>query len=292
MEKFAYFNPPNLRMEEAPPPASWGDLWGDSLSLLNLYCERSAAGWWQEPLNTWSSLLFLLAAFAAFRICRGEHARENVSKNASKNAASSASADRTRFMLCLDLSAIGLTSWAFHASGWDLFALFDVLAILVFTIRASFALFVRGLALSGLQAFLGVVAIFALAPLFSYLPLVGDALWGVAFHLSPILTLGLLVLLMLLRAKRQSSKHPSKHPSKKRASSPLPPDLLRSTAGLGAAFVVLAASLTLRTQDLPLCADWTYGTHFLWHAQNAIALLLVIVFLPKMPAATTPRTTP
>ena len=266
MDKLAYFDPPDLQQESAAPLSS-GDFWKDVMSLLDTYCERSAVGWWQEPLNTWSSLLFLLAAFVGFWLCR-------------RKLAAGSAPDRTRSTLCLDLSAIGISSWLFHASGWALFAPLNILAILVFTIRASFALLTRGLALKGLQASLAVVAIFALAPFLSFLPLVGDSYFfsfysqGGTFYLSPILTLGLVVLLMLYRAKR-----PSKSQSKGQRQSSA--DLSRSAAGLGIAFAVLLASLTLRTLDLPLCAEWQSGTHFLWHTLNALALLLVIVCLPK-----------
>ena len=260
MDKFAYFNLPDPQEEAAPPPPSmgdfWGDFWRDSMSLLDFYCERSAAGWWQEPLNTWSNLLFLLAAFAAFCVCRRRQATSTA-------AIQDRTQDRTRLMLCLDLSAVGVASWAFHASGWALFALLDVLAILVFTTRASFALLIRGLRFSSLQAFFGVLAIFALAPLLSFLPLVGDYLPSGGFYfspilLSPILTLGIVATLMLRHA-----------------------DLRRCAVGQTIAFALLAVSLTLRTLDLPLCAEWQHGTHFLWHTLNALAFFLVIVSLPK-----------
>jgi hypothetical protein len=39
----------------------------------------------------------------------------------------------------------------------------------------------------------------------------------------------------------------------------------------GAAFV-FAISLSLRQLDLPLCSDWRWGTHFLWHLLNAVTL--------------------
>ena len=33
-----------------------------------------------------------------------------------------------------------------------------------------------------------------------------------------------------------------------------------------------AASLSLRQLDMPLCSDWRWGTHFAWHALNAVTL--------------------
>ncbi|TWP48158.1 hypothetical protein FKR81_29710 [Lentzea tibetensis] len=46
-------------------------------------------------------------------------------------------------------------------------------------------------------------------------------------------------------------------------------------AWFAAAAVVFAVSLTLRTVDEPLCAQWPAGTHFLWHLLNAVVLYLV-----------------
>ena len=44
---------------------------------------------------------------------------------------------------------------------------------------------------------------------------------------------------------------------------------------LAAAAGVFAVSVTLRTLDEPLCAAWPTGTHYTWHALNAVVLYLV-----------------
>ena len=213
---------------------------------VSLYCERVSAGWWQEPLNTWSNLLFLLAAATAAWVChRRDHAPHPFT-------------DRTQLLLCVELFAVGFASWIYHASGWALFAVFDTLMILVFFATATFALLVRGVGFSLLQALGGLVAVLVSLPLFSSLPLVKTHLSDGGHYIPAILTLALVALLMLHRT-----------------------GLLRSAAGLGIAFVVLLASLTLRTLDLPLCAEWQHGTHFLWHTLNALGLFWVIVSLPK-----------
>jgi len=41
---------------------------------------------------------------------------------------------------------------------------------------------------------------------------------------------------------------------------------------LGAATLVFAWSLGLRTLDMALCASWPAGTHFAWHVLNALVL--------------------
>lgn len=54
----------------------------------------------------------------------------------------------------------------------------------------------------------------------------------------------------------------------------------RNNAVLGAQVlltgVVFALSLTFRTLDEPLCAQFALGTHFLWHILNSIVLFLLL----------------
>jgi hypothetical protein len=49
------------------------------------------------------------------------------------------------------------------------------------------------------------------------------------------------------------------------------------TAGLLLAGMLLAASISLRVVDLPLCAAFPIGTHFIWHILNAAVLYVVMV---------------
>ena len=168
---------------------------------VSLYCERVSAGWWQEPLNTWSNLLFLLAATAAAWVChRRDHAPHSFT-------------DRTQLLLCFELFAVGFASWIYHASGWALFAVFDTLMILVFFATATFALLVRGVGFSLLQALGGLVAVLVSLPLFSSLPLVKTHLSDGGHYIPAILTLGIVALLMLRHADLRRCAEGSVSPS-------------------------------------------------------------------------------
>ena len=224
------------------------------------YCERTAVGWWQEPLNTWSNLFFLLAALAALWYCRR------------RDHAPSYFVDKIHLLLCIELFAVGIASWIFHASGKALFETLDTLMILVFLATATFALLVRGVGFSRLQALLGVVALVSVVALLAYLPLVGIVLLDGVHYIPAVLALLVIALLIRRHAKTIGN-----------------PDLLNSAAGIVATFIVLLVSLTMRTLDIPLCDDLRYGTqplgtHFLWHTLNALALFLVIASLPKQPS--------
>ena len=221
-------------------------------SSLDIYCERVSAGWFQEPLNTWSNLLFPIAAFAVLWYCRR------------RDDAPSFFLDKMRLLLCAEICGLGIASWTYHASGLALFSIFDSLMIVVFLSTATFALLVRGVALSRLQAVGGVGIVLVCMPLIAELPFVKTLLPGGGHYIPAISTL--LVIALLIR--RQANIVGS-------------PALLRSAAGIAAAFAVMVLSLTTRTIDLPLCDEWTYGTHFLWHALNALALFLGIVSLPR-----------
>jgi hypothetical protein len=39
-----------------------------------------------------------------------------------------------------------------------------------------------------------------------------------------------------------------------------------------AAALIFGISLLFRQIDLPLCQQWRYGTHFIWHILNAVVL--------------------
>ena len=93
--------------------------WTDS---IDIYCERTDATFWSEPLNAISNAAFLIAALAAFLAWRRAGA-----------------GDRTVLALICLVAIIGVGSFLFHtyANRWSMLA--DVLPITVF-IYAMFAL--------------------------------------------------------------------------------------------------------------------------------------------------------
>lgn len=79
--------------------------------MIDLYCERVAAGLWAEPLNALSNLAFFMAAYALWR--RDRHAGS------------------TRILITL-ITLIGIGSSLFHTFATQATLLADVIPILIF----------------------------------------------------------------------------------------------------------------------------------------------------------------
>lgn len=109
--------------------------------FIDIYCERTAPGFWDEPLNAATNAAFLLAAFCAFRLAR----REGVLM------------PETLALLLL-LCAIGIGSFLFHTAATALAQLADVLPILLFQIVFIFTYARRVMAWDpfGIAALLGL----------------------------------------------------------------------------------------------------------------------------------------
>ena len=150
-------------------------------------------------------------------------------------------------LLCVILAAIGIGSFLFHtyATAWA--ALADVAPIALFILTYVFAANRDFWGMRPWAAALGTALVLpyaaAAAPLFGALPFFGisAAYWPVALLIA--------VYGLLLRG--------------------CDPALGRGLL-IGAA--ILAASLTARSLDMPLCEAFPLGTHFLWHVLNGIML--------------------
>ncbi|MGH1330907.1 MAG: ceramidase domain-containing protein [Paracoccaceae bacterium] len=205
------------------------------LAQTDGYCERLDFGFWAEPLNAVTNISFILAAMFMWRRCEGLVLAR---------------------LLCGILFALGIGSFLFHttATNWAMAA--DVLPIMAFVLVLLFglgaelpAIFARRGKpwrdwLSGGALVLFFLPFSALlAPMFQRMALLGSS----AGYFPVPSMLGLYILVVMRRAPR----------------------LARNLA-IGLA--VMLISLTIRTIDLPLCAAWPYGTHFLWHSINGAML--------------------
>jgi len=209
---------------------------------LGLYCERTALGFWAEPLNVWSNLAFVLAAFLAWRIWRAQ-----------------GGADRASLALIIVMAAIGVGSFAFHAAPSRMTLLMDVIPIQIFVLGAIHVALARYLAWPVWLALLAVAAFFVGSGL--VIGRIGaTSLGGGIGYLPPLLAMPAIVALMLARAARAPELRLTLRPSAMK---------ILAAAGL------FAVSLTLRTLDQPLCPVWPAGLHFLWHGLNAAVLFLL-----------------
>lgn len=234
---------------------------GDSRLIMNLpeyidlYCERTAAGFWNEPINALSNVAFLVAAWFAWRVYarRGRH-------------------DALDLVLIILAAAIGIGSFLFHtlANGWselaDVIPIWTFVALFVlvtiyrltdenFRVTTRIALIVAGS--------IGVVFWFTSGDVTTDDAAGPGVLNGSLQYLPALLALAGFAAVTLIR------RHPARY------------------YVTGAAITFLL-SLGFRTIDLTTCAATGIGTHFMWHILNGVMVgLLLQSLLRYLPARRT-----
>jgi Ceramidase len=220
---------------------------------LGLYCERTMLGFWQEPLNTWSNLAFLLVAFFAWR--RWSRADQD---------------DLASLALIMLAAIIGFGSFAFHAMPSRITVLMDVIPIQVFVLTALFFALRRYLALPVWAAALALLLFF-----FGSGWIIGqigsNRMAGGIGYLPPLIAMPLIAAFARLREQRMTVAGAAHAPDDDALA------LRAVSRALAIAAGVFALSLALRTYDQPLCPINPFGLHFLWHCLNAAVLFLLIV---------------
>jgi hypothetical protein len=214
------------------------------LAPVDIYCERTNASFWAEPLNAATNAAFLVAAAAA-----------------ALHWARAGGRDWPAAFLIALAAIVGTGSFLFHtfANRWSLLA--DVLPI---------AAFIYSYFLIAMRRFLGLSAIVAAALTggFVLFNMTFPRLWLAAF---PEVTLngsvgylpaaGAMALVgAACRLKAGSGQGA----------------LARAGGTLIAAALVFAASLTFRSLDHAFCGALPVGTHFLWHLLNALVLFMLM----------------
>lgn len=204
---------------------------------LDIYCERTAPGLWQEPLNTLTNLAFLIAAGLLLRlylqVYRGRHAQ-----------------GWDRLLLIGLLAAIGVGSglWHLTAERWAMLA--DVLPIAGF-ISVFLLVFLVRVAGLGLLPTLVLFLLYHAVNSGVQAALPPDFLNGSVFYLPTWMALVLMSAWLAYKGHAQW------------------PDY----AWASALFLV---SLTFRTVDQAWCGPLPMGTHFIWHLLNALLLYLLV----------------
>ncbi|MBV2360465.1 ceramidase [Thalassococcus sp. CAU 1522] len=153
----------------------------------------------------------------------------------------------TGWVLVAILAAIGVGSFLFHTLATRWAAAADVIPILLFILVYLFAANRDFLGWPVWAAALGMVGYFPYAAGVGALLAPLDWLGGTAGYVPVLLLISGYGVFLQRRA----------------------PDTGR---GLLIGSAILAASLTARTIDLPLCDAFPLGTHFLWHCLNALML--------------------
>lgn len=212
---------------------------------IDLYCERTDAGFWAEPVNALTNLAFLVSAallardwVATFRGRPGD--------------------GWDRLLLVALVAAIGVGSGLFHTFARRWAELADVLPIAAF-ISLYLLVFLKRVAGLGWGATAVWFAAYHLANAGVKQALPADFLNASVYYLP---SWSALVVMAAWLGWRQ-------HPR------------WRLYTWAATLFLV---SLVFRTVDLALCVAWPQGTHFLWHLFNAGLLWLLVRGVMDAPA--------
>jgi len=208
------------------------------LTPIDNYCERTDAGFWSEPLNAITNGAFILAAAYALVLWRRAGGR-----------------DWAALWLIAGTTAVGVGSFLFHtfANRWSVLA--DVIPIAVFIYSYFLLAMRRYLRLGWITAALatGLFILFNTVFVRLWLGLFPSlTLNGSVGYIPAAMALVAVGMLCLVKGVR--------------------------TAGLALllAASVFAVSLVFRSIDDAVCAALPAGTHFLWHALNAMVLLILM----------------
>lgn len=200
---------------------------------IDQYCERTAQGLLNEPLNAITNLAFIIAAVVVIKLAAKR--QETITTSVG--------------ILLFFLVCIAFGSGAFHtfANRWSEIA--DVAAIALY-LHFYTAVFLRYAARWPWRtAWLGIPVFFlanqALAPVWTHLLDFGSA-WP-SGYMAAWTCLLMMVLYALIKGVTGKLK-------------------------LLAAAVVFLISIWFRQQDMALCDTYPHGTHFLWHILNAVVL--------------------
>lgn len=241
------------------------------LAPIDIYCERPGAGFWAEPINAVSNGAFLVAAAAAFLIWRRAGGRDGFA-----------------LFLIGVVAATGIGSFLFHthANRWSLLA--DVIPITLFIYSFFFLAMRRFLRLGPVAAAAATLVFFGASAAFpaAWTALLGagsDVNGSIGYFPAALALVGIGGLLVL-KARRaeavlanRKNRAWGEDDENARARAFLDRVAHPDEAGraLLAAAAVFALSLGFRSIDMATCGVLPMGTHFLWHALNAVVLFLL-----------------
>ena len=226
------------------------------IASIDIYCERTDAGYWSEPINAITNLSFILAALWGYWTYHRLHKKNRETKE-----------DILILIAIFMAGLIGVGSFLFHthAQVWSSFA--DVIPIWTFVAYYLFLAIYRIVGTSLVRAFriYGITLVCIIAVLFAFSRFLlatnetdagGDGLNGSTQYLPGIIALYGFALVLQLR------KHAAR-------------------GWILAAAVVFTISIFFRSIDMRVCSAFPLGTHFLWHTLNGLFIGLLLQTLVR-----------
>ncbi|MFV2055155.1 MAG: ceramidase domain-containing protein [Thiohalomonadales bacterium] len=195
-------------------------------NYLDHYCERVAAGLWDEPFNVLSNLGFFIVAY----LCWRNYQKHKVEVSALKP-------DIVVLIILMFFIGVGSSLWHIYATQFTLWA--DRIPILLFINIYLLSCLFRGLHCR-VPCGIGVFALYHIVGITVLISLPLDTLNGSLFYLPTWLSLGLLCIVVW----RQNID---------------PKRYYLMT------FALFGIAILFRSIDLRLCETLSIGTHFIWH---------------------------
>jgi Ceramidase len=203
---------------------------------VDYYCERTNSDFWNEPLNLWSNLSFIIAGILILKVISSKPKRPV--KPGSK-------------LLGWLLIIVGIGSGLFHSFANVLTMWADVIPIGLFVLTYLW-LFLRHIAkVSSRTSVLFMTGFVLLTILVARLSDHSTSNGGETYFGTWISLFGIFCYYCGLRISTQTTR-----------------------AGLG--LILFSSSIFFRTIDLTYCDQWPYGTHIFWHIFNACAIYQMI----------------
>lgn len=215
----------------------------DLHQAVDIYCERSSALFWAEPVNAISNAAFLIAALMASHTARSRGITAPIV-----------------WVLIAMTAMIGAGSFLFHtfANRWSEYAdtipIWSFVAVFVLTaMRVIGGMAPRRIALWG--GFVVGCAVLTITLLATGEGSTGpDPLNGSGQYAPAVIAL------LVFTALSYRRGHPG-------------------APWIAAATALFAVSLTFRTLDRDLCAIFPMGTHFIWHLLNGAMVGILLQML-------------
>jgi len=225
------------------------------LTPVDLYCERTSAAFWAEPVNALTNLAVVVPVAWAVAAARARGER-----------------DPLVWALIWLAGLMGAGSFVFHTFATRWAELIDIVPIWLFMVLFIYAAWARMLARGrGHKRVFATLAVLGVAGAALAQAEAGAAaeaaaagaavaLWqGTGQYLPAVCAVGALVFGLWRR------RHPA-------------------WRWVLAALASFAVALASRALDQPLCAVFPPGTHFMWHIGNGLMLAFLLQMLIRSPA--------
>ncbi len=210
---------------------------------VDVYCERTSAAFWAEPINAFSNNAFILAGFIILRQCmrqcesRGEQSHK----------------DFWIFVLIAFIFIVGIGSFLFHtfATLWAM--MLDVVPIMIFAFSYIGVAFKRVLKLSSRKTgiSLGLFLLFYIA----FNSIFPDEYLNQSGTYLPFF-IALLGFALILTYRKD-------------------PNMKRFWIVCG----LFGGALVFRIFDMAICLSFSLGIHYFWHLLNGATMYVLVRIL-------------